>query len=238
MIKEAAVDSTPLILEIKKSIYNNDEVVGDSELLKAVKDKADEIILDAQKHADEILKFAEIKSQEIFEKARQDGYQEGIKKAELEGNQIREKAIQVLQQVEAERKEILEHLRYEIISLSKEIAEKILDAQLELNPDIIIKTALKAIKLVRDRERVIFYVNSEELGTYIAYKHQLEQVLSDRAEISFIADANIKKGGCMISTENGLVDATIDERWKEVLNVIGAKMTEKRQNQKDSGEKG
>ena len=27
----------------------------------------------------------------------------------------------------------------------------------------------------------------------------------------------------MISTESGLVDATIEERWKEVLKVIGKK---------------
>ncbi|MCD5405545.1 MAG: hypothetical protein LRZ91_03500 [Desulfotomaculum sp.] len=227
VIKEALVDTSPLKLEKRKrNIIEGIENTSPL-LLKAVQDKAKAIILEAEKKAADLLKEAQAKSQQEFEKARERGYQEGykagIERANEEGELIRKKAEDILRQAEAERKEILECLKYEIISLSKEIAEKILSAQLELNPDLIIKTALEAIKLVKDRERVVFYVNPDDMGIFIAYKPQLKQILSDRAEISFIADPNVKKGGCMISTESGLVDATIEERWKEVLKVIGKK---------------
>lgn len=38
--------------------------------------------------------------------------------------------------------------------------------------------------------------------------------------MTFTADANIKPGGCLVDTEQGLVDATIDERWKQVLQAV------------------
>ncbi|MCL0100603.1 FliH/SctL family protein, partial [Peptococcaceae bacterium] len=163
VIKEALVDTSPLKLEKRKrNIIEGIENTSPL-LLKAVQDKAKAIILEAEKKAADLLKEAQAKSQQEFEKARERGYQEGykagIERANEEGELIRKKAEDILRQAEAERKEILECLKYEIISLSKEIAEKILNAQLELNPDLVIKTALEAIKLVKDRERVVFYVN-------------------------------------------------------------------------------
>ena len=222
IIKGASVETMPLVLEIKhKAIHSKEQHLKSVEsLLDEANRQAEKVIMAAEQQANDILERARARSEKIKNSAEEQGYRQGIKKAEAEAGEIRRQAQEVLRQTEADRRKTMENMEREITSLAVEIAEKMLAIQLELDQDIIIKAALEAIKLVKDRERVTFYVNPGDMGIYIAHKQQLERTLPDRAVLSFIADPEVNPGGCLVDTDQGLVDATIDERWKQVLKVV------------------
>ncbi|MCD5406704.1 MAG: hypothetical protein LRZ99_03310 [Desulfotomaculum sp.] len=222
IIKKAALDTTPVMLEIKnKVIFSEKQQLKKAKsALDEAKHQAEAIIKLAKEQADDLIAIARTEGAEIKDMAEKQGYQSGLERAETAATEIRQQAQAVLHQAEIVRRETLAEMESEIISLAVEIAEKVLGTQLELDQDLIIKAALTAIKLVKERERVTFYVNPDDIGIYIAHKQELEKVLSERALLTFTADANIKPGGCLVDTEQGLVDATIDERWKQVLQAV------------------
>jgi flagellar assembly protein FliH len=49
----------------------------------------------------------------------------------------------------------------------------------------------------------------------------LEDVL-DKNRLRIVEDAHIVRGGCLIETPQGDLDATLQARWREVVRVLGS----------------
>ncbi|MTI80192.1 MAG: flagellar biosynthesis protein [Firmicutes bacterium] len=225
IIKGAFVETNPLELQIRKKLRKLEEnPITPEEKIKLQLEDAErqgaETIKKAQQQAEQLLEQARTEGEKLKQEAQQQGYQQGVQQAENEAVGIRRQAQSVLEQAEETRRQTLEAMEQEITSLAVEIAEKYISVQLQLNPDIITEVAKEAIQLVKDREQVTIYVNPEELQVYLGNKQQLQQALSDRATLNIISDSQVKPGGCMVTTEKGVVDATADSRWYEILKAV------------------
>jgi flagellar assembly protein FliH len=182
---------------------------------------ADDIIGQAQLAAEQIKEEA---YQNAFEKGHQAGqdagYREGIAKGEEEAAAIRAQAAQVLEQAEKIRRHTLEALEREIVDLARDIAEKLLSAQLSLEPGMVMQVAAESLRLVSDRVNPVLYVNPLELELVESRRSMLLDVLPARAQLQVIADSSIQTGGCKIETEQGWVDATMETRLKELIKAL------------------
>lgn len=231
IIKDATVDDVPVDIKyhrrfvppkvetvVEKVQANPEEQAAG--MLEQARHDAETLVQQAQHQAEEIVEAARAESDKIRQEAQQQGYMDGLKAAENEGEKIRQQAQQVLHQAEETRRQTFNEMEQEIINLAVTIAEKYLATQLRLDGNIVVEAAKEALHLVRDREQVTLYVNPEEAAVYLGSKQELEQVLSDRATLSIIMDEQVKPGGCLVQTEQGIVDATVDARWQEVIKAV------------------
>lgn len=225
------MDNAPIMLQLRQKPTKSPEQeanISPEEMAQAILHDAqvraaqiaDQLVKQAEQQAASIIDAANRQGEEIKSKAHIQGHQEGINKAKAEADKIRRQAREVLSQAEEVRRQTFTYMEQEILNLSVEIAEKLLNTQLTLDPEIIIDAVQYSVQMVKDRQRVTLYVNPADLGVYIGAKQQLEQTLSDRAVLTFIADPDIKPGGCLVDTDQGLVDATMDARWREVLKAV------------------
>lgn len=191
-------------------------------LLEQAQQQAAAIVQEAKQQAEAVVQAAHAEGEAIKEDARRQGYHEGLQQAEKEAQEIRRQAQQVLQQAEQIRQQTFDRMEQEIIALAVEMAEKFLATQLRLDEEIVLDTAKEALKLVRDREQVTLYVHPQEADLYLGSKQELEQILSDRAQLSIILDEQVKPGGCLVQSEQGMVDATVDTRWQQILKAVNA----------------
>ncbi len=237
LIKGATVDNEPVRLELRPQpvLCESDDQPADSEIdseevarqiVEQAERRAEQIISQAQADAAKLLEEARAQSEELKKIAEQQGYQQGIALAEDEAEEIRRQARDVLAQAEQARKQTLDAMQQEIIDLAVEIAEKILTTQLTVDAEIVLQIAHETIRLVRDREHITMYVNPAELQIYIDHQSELKEALSAQAELAIIADERIKPGGCLVDTDQGMVDATVDARWQEVLQAVLAENNE------------
>lgn len=230
IIKGAAVEDTPHLIEHRQrftppTVDTDQQAVPTAQeqaaaLLEQAQQQAAAIMNDAQQQAEHLLQTAHLEGEALKEEAQHQGYNEGMQMAESEAVEIRRQAQQVLQQAEQVRQQTYDDMEQEIIALAVEMAEKLLATQLRLDENIVVETAKEALKLVRDREQVTLYVHPQEADIYLGSKQQLEQALSDRAKLSIIMDEQVQPGGCMVQTEQGMVDATVDTRWQQVLKAV------------------
>jgi len=51
----------------------------------------------------------------------------------------------------------------------------------------------------------------------------LDQVL-DKTRLRIVEDVRIVRGGCLIETAQGDLDATLPARWRQVVQVLGSNL--------------
>jgi flagellar assembly protein FliH len=155
-----------------------------------------------------------------LQEGRDQGCREGLEKAADEAGVIRDQARDVLDQAETIRRSTLEALEGEIIDLAREIAEKLLNRQLTLEPESVLDVVEEGLRLVADRVSVVLYVNPSELALVEGRKSELLALLPAKAEFRVLTDHSVQSGGCVIETERGRVDATLEKRREELLKAL------------------
>jgi len=163
----------------------------------------------------------------IHEEARNSGYQAGFDEGRLAGEQAGHQAAQQ----EAERLAALcanfqtalgtldQQVGDQLLGLSLEIAKQMTRTALKANPAAllpVIREALAALPI--HHAHVALHLNpvdAQQIREFIG-----EQFTQTGGQI--IEDMEITPGGCQIKAGASEVDATVETRWKRVLEAIGA----------------
>lgn len=225
---DSDIDS-PLTLEIR----HNFNIAPDSREDSKSTETGRKIIADAKKKAEQILARAEEEArdnaQKTADKAEKEGYRQGfesgrqqaLKEAGEEADEIRNKAREVLRQAEQERTKTLESMEKEIIELSVDIAEKIIAQQLSVDNETVISIAREAIQLAQNTKRVNVFFNPADRNAFENNEEELQRLLPVGASMVLIHDKAISPGSCVIETEHGRIDATLDSRWQAIMESLG-----------------
>lgn len=194
------------------------------QIIARARAEAEQILARAQREAEE-------RARQLAEKAREEGYKqgyrEGIEQARAEAEEIRSRARQVLKQAEEQRAKTLESLEREIIGLSVDIAEKILARQLSLDPETVLAIAREALQLVKDREHITIFFNPADRETFEKNTEELKRLLPAHASLNLLSDDSITPGGCIVESEHGKVEATLEARWEAILESLGVERENK-----------
>lgn len=174
-----------------------------------------------------IIEQARAEALEIKETARREGHEQGYRegqqageKLRTEAQSIRKQAKKVLAQAEEMRSQTLDEMEPEILQLSVEIAERLVESQLTVAPETIKSIVRTAVEAARDRERVVIHVSPGEAELVRNHSNEFLSALGPGATIRVISDAEIAAGGCRIETEGVLLDATLETRWKLLLEGL------------------
>ncbi|AGL01657.1 FliH/SctL family protein [Desulfoscipio gibsoniae] len=202
-----------------------------------------DLLASARKEAEGIKKQAQAKAAELMDSAKQkaiaeaerikadaarqgydkgydEGYRAALEEAGKEADKIRARAKSVLVQAEENRREKINNLREEIRDLAIDIAEKIVTKELEIKSDAVLTIAQEAIQLVSNRKYIVLWVHPEEEEICQKHRDQLLKHLPPKAEVHIMTDETVARGGCIVETDYGKVDATLSNRWQTLLKAI------------------
>ncbi|MBO8129736.1 MAG: flagellar biosynthesis protein [Peptococcaceae bacterium] len=189
---------------------------GEIDLREKARQEAAAILAEAQKEAGD-----------IKEKARQDGYRQGRQEAaremEAQRRAVQEQARDLLRAAEEKRREILRGLEEEIVDLIVETAEKLVMQQLSRDPQAVRAVVQEAIALVRDRAQVYVYAHPEDVPVLEESRDELLAALRPNAVLHIVPDKGLRRGGCLVDTPQGMVDATLDTRLEAIRKALGGR---------------
>ncbi|HAU32308.1 MAG: Flagellar assembly protein FliH/Type III secretion system HrpE [Desulfotomaculum sp. 46_296] len=176
----------------------------------------------ANDEAEKILEKARVEAEEIYFQAKREGslagYRESLEKANQEAEEIRQKALHLLKEAHEVKRKTFEGMEDEIVLLSCEIAERIVNKQLTIEPETVYEIAKEAIGAVSDKEQVDLMVNAHDFDIFQKNREDILTRLPGGAKLNILTEPSIKQGGLKIRTSREEVDATIDNRW-EVLKT-------------------
>lgn len=227
VIKSAPVGQGDQVLSLRHLPPSNDPedtAPTPEELLMIAKQQAAEMITRAKQEAAQILEQSRLEAEQIArqlkEQAKQEGWQEGITASETEAEGIRQQVREVLYQAQDIYRRTLDKMESDIVNLAVDIAERVVMAQLAVEPRTVMEIAGECMDLVRNRPLVNIYVNQADLPIVEEGRYQLLQGLPGKVELNILADNGVQPGGCRIETDQGQVDATLETRWQEVLKAL------------------
>jgi flagellar assembly protein FliH len=103
-----------------------------------------------------------------------------------------------------------------IVAAAFEIAQAVLQRELNTMTDPGAEAIARALKLVPARVPVIAYLHPEDVATLNA-----NSVPTTNRTIEFVADANVEPGGCIVEAGTTTIDAQISSVLTNVRSALG-----------------
>jgi len=156
----------------------------------------------------------------IREAANKEGYEEGLQRAQDDISLMRE----TLNTFLSAPQEVFEYISPDILQISIDIAQKIIKTEVTQNPQVVLDKITEILKtLSKEEPKVTIRVNPMQVS--IA-KDGMPEVMANaglETKIVVLPDESITEGGCVVTTNNGVIDATIESQLaivKEALKEI------------------
>lgn len=188
--------------------------------------RAAQLVNEAHSQAAGVILEIETKREEMLVTLRQqgyaEGYQEGRSQADEEGAKIIQDAMDSLNRMAGALREAVKQNEEKILHLAIGIAEKVLMDEIVLRPDTVLKTLEEAISKVSDLEEVTIRVNPEDLPLVQEREEAFRDRLKNVRKVEFQSSPKIQRGGVLIDTSSGSVDAQIKTQLSVIMEAFDA----------------
>lgn len=192
------------------------------------KAQAEDLEKKAQEKAEAIIKKAQEETEEekknVLAKAREKGEQEGLKKGQEKMDREIERILTELEKKlengKKARRESLIAAQKDILELALAISKRIIKEESQLNPEIIMGNIEEAVKRINDKENIAFVISPKDLEVVEKNKEIIIQKVAGLKYIRILEDPNIERGGLVIETNYGTIDATLSSMTAQLEKTI------------------
>ena len=168
---------------------------------------------------------------EIGQKAYVDGFAKGERDALESGKRMLEPVKKSLEkallELERVKKEICFNAEKETVELALAIAKKIVGHEVSVNNELVFKVVRKALKKVADHDRIVIRINPSDLEVCKRAEFQLSDLVDNSESIIFEEDDKLDRGGCIIETGLGDIDARIEKQLRVVEETFKSELQRK-----------
>ena len=207
-----------------------------------LRQQCDDHIARVRLQVEELLTRAHADAQEIrqqaLDAATTDGRQSGLREAheqiesrarELASQLLAEKLRHVLPALESaisglqiERDRWLSSWEKSAVGLAVAIAEKILRQELETRPEVAIPIIAEALQLAAGQPHVQVSMHPRDIELIQQAGLEMAQRLNTLGEGELVADERISRGGCLIDTRHGVIDARLETQLERIAAELVA----------------
>lgn len=193
----------------------------DEQILEEARRRAAQITSEAQQQARQMLEQTAAQTEAVArqteEQARKQGYEAGYQEGRQEGleSAVREFADRIAQakdmyvQIVRERRKVLADVEPQLVRLSVKVAERILGEELKLDPEAILGIVREALSGIKDREEITIRVHPDDVAVVTEHRTVFEKMVEGLKKFEVASDPTLDKGGCVIETNLGNVDARL-----------------------------
>lgn len=183
------------------------QLMDASEVLEKVKSDAERYKLDVAKECEK-----------LKENAQAAGFAEGYQTwaehvAKLEREIIR---------VRTDMEQLL-------IPVALKAAKKIVGREIELSDDTIVDIVSNSLKAVSQHKKITVYVNKKDLEPLEKSRSRLKEIFESLEILSLRERADIARGGCIIETEGGIINAQVENQWSALERAFASLMRQKKE---------
>ena len=186
--------------------------------------KAEQILDRAKLEVERMIKEAEMKVAEIEHEAYQRGYdagrEVGFKKGQGEVRRLIDRLGTIVGKAIDIREDIIQASEKQMVEMILIIARKVIKDEIIERKEIVLNNIREALKRIKDRDRVDIRVNFSDLEITTAHKDELIKLMESLRKVNIFEDSRIDRGGVIIETDVGAIDARISTQLKEIEEAI------------------
>ena len=164
-----------------------------------------------------LISRAREEAESIRETAAKEGYQEGLEAAKSDLQEIRD----ALGVFFTAKQDVYDSIAPDVLEISFDIAKKIIKKEVAENPDIILDNIREILKgLSKEEAKIMLKVNPSQAALL---KQRVPEEVANaglEAKVIIMPDENTMEGGCLVTTTNGVIDATIETQLDIITEVL------------------
>ena len=123
-------------------------------------------------------------------------------------------------QFEQQLKTLRTETQRQVLPIALKAAKKIVNKELEVNPNISIDIVTGALRPVTQYRHIKIYVHKDDKERLEAEKESIGQMLDHVESFSIAERDNIELGGCIIETEAGIINASLENQWRALESAF------------------
>lgn len=226
MLAKAQASADEIVKKAEDAAFA--EVKRQTDHAQVVKNEADkkaaEIIQQAQEQASDIVAKAKAEQNGLREDAQKEGYgkghEEGYKAGSDEVERLVDRMHKILEAVMSRRENILDETEQQIVELVILMTRKVVKIISENQKSVVMANVLQALKKVKGRGDVTIRVNLGDVKLTTEHIQDFIRQVENVKNITVLEDSSVEKGGCVVETDFGAIDARISSQLTELETKI------------------
>jgi flagellar biosynthesis/type III secretory pathway protein FliH len=158
----------------------------------------------------------------------QEAYEKGFARGETAGIKAGEKTIQdlaarmtdLMNMLAGLRSDLVARYEKELMDLVFAICRKIIFCEISADSRVIKETVLQILEEAPDGQQITLRLHPEDLDAIETLKTQTVVSATDLNRVALFADTSVSRGGCLLETPHGDMDAAIETRLKNVYAAL------------------
>ena len=195
----------------------------DQSNVNKAKEGVKELLRDAlNKAKNQAVQIKDQSRKEGHEAGFEEGFNKGKEEAKKELNPFFETLESLISDLTGFRKNMYDKVEREMIEMVVDLAKRFIQFEFSIRDDAVKQMIQLAVKSVLDRETMVIKINPSDKDYAESFRPELHQLFSGIKNITFEANAGVQRGGCIVETNFGVVDARIeklDEQMERILNL-------------------
>jgi flagellar assembly protein FliH len=187
-------------------------------------DEAKRLLGEARTKADslesETMESVAVVERDAYEKGYREGHEKGHEGGEDEVKRLVERLHLVIAKAIDKRAEIIEGSETQVINLVLLIAKKVIKVISENQKNVVINNVIQALRKLKSRGEVVIRVNFSDLELTSSHIDDFMQMVENVKSITVLEDSAVDRGGCIIETDFGQIDARISSQLHEIEEKI------------------
>ncbi|OQY40037.1 MAG: hypothetical protein B6229_02490 [Spirochaetaceae bacterium 4572_7] len=215
-IKERAQDSSSVMAQT---------TIEDAQVeANKLTDEATLVLSNAREEAERILEDARIETEKIKSDSKIEGItlgkEEGYQVGNAEVERLVDRVHKVLNAAIEKRRDIIMEAENQMVELVLLISKKVVKVISEDQKNVVISNVIQALRKMKSRGEVEIRVNLEDVALTTEHIKDFMEMIESVSAITVLEDSTIEKGGCLIETNLGRIDARISSQLREIEDRI------------------
>jgi flagellar assembly protein FliH len=153
---------------------------------------------------------------DAFTKGYAQGERAGAEAAARRGDAMLRRLAQTIEELAALRADLVQKTELQVVELAVAIAERILHREVALDRELLVTMARVAIDRLGENTSATIKLNPEDYEAIGA-----SATADDRGIVRVVADPLVNSGGCLVQSDFGLIDLTLDAQLGEMAAALG-----------------
>ena len=158
--------------------------------------------------------------QEAREKGGGEGREQGFQQGQAEVQRLIDNLQRIISAAIERRNLIIEESETQVINLVLLIAKKVIKVISENQKNVVINNVVQALRKLKSRGEVVIRVNLADLELTSAHIADFMKMVENVKSITVLEDSSVDRGGCILETDFGQIDARISSQLSEIEERI------------------
>ncbi len=148
------------------------------------------------------------------------GFNKGKEAAKEEFSPVLESTQKLVEELSGFRKEMYDKLEREMIEMVIALTKKVIHFEFSTREDAVQDMIRLAVQSVLDRESMVIKIHPTDKEYAESFRPELHHTFSEIKNITFVAHSGIARGGCVVETNFGVIDARIEKLEEQIDRIL------------------